>query len=151
VHYEGCPHQTLYTRSGIKHRWIGNFIHMSPSNWIFRASDSRAHWEPARPGPGPAQPPVCTLCMEPQGGRGESAIESRPGLAPDRPGPLYVLYVWSPSPPEYKKVTVVQLVKCLPLGVKALGSILALVRFLPESKSSPSSILTNLGPLSAWI
>jgi hypothetical protein len=52
------------------------------------------------------------------------------------------------SPPKNKKVTVAQLVKCSPVGVKVLGLILALMRFLPESKSSPSSILTNLGPLS---
>jgi hypothetical protein len=32
----------------------------------------------------------------------------------------------------------------LPLDVKVLGSILALMRFLPESKSSPSSILRVL-------
>ncbi len=57
------------------------------------------------------------MCGAP-GGEGESAIESRPGPAPDLPGPLYVLYVWSPSLPEYKKVTVAQLVKRSPLGVK---------------------------------
>ncbi len=34
------------------------------------------------------------------------------------------------------------------MGVKVLGSILALMGFLPESKTSPSSILTNLGCLS---
>ncbi len=84
--------------------------------------------------------------MGPQGGRGESAIESRPGPAPDRPGPLYVLYEWGPRGgwgsqllEFYKKVTVAQLEKRSPLGVKVLGSNLALLRFLPESMSSPSS------------
>jgi hypothetical protein len=42
--------------------------------------------------------------------------------------------------PEYKKVTMAQLVKRSPFGVKVLGSILALMQFLPQSKTSPSSI-----------
>ncbi len=120
-----CPHQTLYTRGGIRHRCIGNFIHMSPSKLIFR---TRRFQGPLRAGPRPARPPVCTLCMGPQGGEG--------GVSH-----------WQPARPGngYKKVTMAQLVKRSPLGVKVLGSILALMRFLPESKTSPSSILTNLG------
>ncbi len=44
-----------------------------------------------------------------------------------------------------QNITMAQLVKRSPMSVKVLGSILALILFLPESKTSPSSILTNLG------
>ncbi len=54
-----------YLWGGIKHRCIGNFIHMSPSKWIFR---TRRFQGPLRAGP--ARPPVCTLYMGPQGGEG---------------------------------------------------------------------------------